>query len=52
MSYISDPTTMTKYSGFLEKQDKFREHFATLGRTTVKGYEGKTFEVNGVSVTL
>ncbi|CAI2348571.1 unnamed protein product [Caenorhabditis sp. 36 PRJEB53466] len=48
MNYLNDPTV----ADLLPKQDQLREHFATLGRTTVKGYEGETVTVNGVSISF
>lgn len=48
MEFLSDPTI----ADLLPKQNQLREHFATLGRTTVKGFEGETVEINGVSISF
>uniref|UniRef100_A0A8R1HMH0 ACB domain-containing protein n=1 Tax=Caenorhabditis japonica TaxID=281687 RepID=A0A8R1HMH0_CAEJA len=48
MNFLNDPSV----AHLLPKQDEIRSRFATLGRTTVKGYEGKTVSVNGVSISL
>ncbi|CAB3403084.1 unnamed protein product [Caenorhabditis bovis] len=57
MEYLTDPkyadlVNDPKWVKFLEKQDEFRANFATLGRTSVKGYEGKQITVSGVTINL
>ncbi|CAI5446346.1 unnamed protein product [Caenorhabditis angaria] len=48
MDYLDDPSV----GDLVNLQDEFREKFAILGRTSMKGHEGKTVTVNGVEVKL